>query len=101
MDKKRIIKNKDLLYKNSVSLATAEVLTLVEDILFKKKKKFAWSNTKKSWSWKGNTHLHIAAFTTVRLAFCVIPYIQLASYRRKVPQKFDCNPRAVQNPNQV
>ena len=40
MDKKRIIKNKDLLYENLVSLATAEVLTLVEDILFKKKKKF-------------------------------------------------------------
>ena len=37
MDKKWINKNKDLLYKNSVSLATAEVLTLVEDILFKRK----------------------------------------------------------------
>ena len=37
MDKKRINKNKDLLYENSVSLATAEVLTFVEDILFKRK----------------------------------------------------------------
>ena len=37
MDKKRIIRNGDLLYENSVSLATAEVLTFVEDILFKRK----------------------------------------------------------------
>ena len=37
MDKKRINKNKDILYENSVSLATAEVLTFVEDILFKRK----------------------------------------------------------------
>ena len=45
MDKKRINKNKDLLYENSVSLATAEALTLVEDILFKRKiykKVFCW-----------------------------------------------------------
>ena len=38
MDKKRTIKNKDLLYENSVSLATAAVFTLEEDILFKEKK---------------------------------------------------------------
>ena len=37
MDKKRIIKNKDLLYESSVSLATAAVFTLEEDILFEKK----------------------------------------------------------------
>ena len=37
MDKKWINKNKDLLYKNSVSLATAAVFTLEEDILFKEK----------------------------------------------------------------
>ena len=37
MDKKRINKNKNLLYENSVSLATAGALTLEEDILFKKK----------------------------------------------------------------
>ena len=37
MDKKWINKNKDLLYENSVSLATAEALMLEEDILFKEK----------------------------------------------------------------
>ena len=37
MDKKRINKNKDLLYENSVSLATEAALTLEEDILFKEK----------------------------------------------------------------
>ena len=37
MDKKRTIKNKDLLYENSVSLATAEALTLEEVILFEEK----------------------------------------------------------------
>ena len=37
MDKKRIIKNKDLLYESSVSLATAEALTL-EEVIFDLKK---------------------------------------------------------------
>ena len=37
MDKDRIIRTRDLLYENSVSLATAAVFTLEEDILFKEK----------------------------------------------------------------
>ena len=36
MDKKRIIRNGDLLYENSVSLATEAVLTLEEDIFIQK-----------------------------------------------------------------
>ena len=37
MDKKQIIRNGDLLYESSVSLVTAAVFTLEEDILFKEK----------------------------------------------------------------
>ena len=37
MDKKRTNKNKDLLYENSVSLATEAALTLEEDIFIQKK----------------------------------------------------------------
>ena len=37
MDKKRINKNKDLLYENSVSLATEAALTLEEDIIIQRK----------------------------------------------------------------
>ena len=37
MDKKWINKNKDLLYENSVSLATEAALTLEEDIFYSKK----------------------------------------------------------------
>ena len=37
MDKKRINKNKDLLYENSVSLATEAALTLEEDIFIQRK----------------------------------------------------------------